>query len=102
MNTMRYIFPFLFVLILAATTISGCSAQKTPPAVPSAESVSSTTSLSGTFRATGTDGSKGVLSTSTGPVEVESLVVDLSTIDGETVTLTGKYSGDTLFVSEVE
>ncbi len=42
-----------------------------------------------------------LLQTSTGPVVVQSLEVDLSSYIGETVTVTGKYSGDELFVSEI-
>lgn len=102
MKAMRYTFSFILIVLISAVMVSGCNSKSTPASAPVSESTSPTTSLTGTFRASSSDGSKGVLSTSSGPVEVESLVVDLKTIDGETVTVTGKYSGDTLFVSQVE
>lgn len=36
------------------------------------------------------------------PIEIESYAVDLSAYVGQTVTVTGQYSGDTLFVGSVE
>jgi len=35
-------------------------------------------------------------------LEIDSYSVDLSTYDGKTVTVTGEYSGNTLFVGKVE
>lgn len=42
-----------------------------------------------------------ILQTSTGPVTLQSFDVDLSSYIGQEVTVTGKYSGDELFVSEI-
>lgn len=36
------------------------------------------------------------------PAEIESYAVDLNAYVGQTVTVTGQYSGDTLFVGKVE
>lgn len=36
------------------------------------------------------------------PQEIESYSVDLSQYSGQTVTVTGQYSGDTLFIGKVE
>lgn len=64
----------------------------------SLEEKSGFTTLTGTLVMSGATGQ---IQTSTGPVAVESLAVDLNEYNGQTITVTGKYSGDTLFVSEV-
>ncbi len=66
----------------------------------------SATEKSGTTTKTGKIGSSGGVFTlqeaGQTPKEIDSYVVDLSKYVGKTVTVTGQYSGDTLFVGAVK
>lgn len=59
-----------------------------------------TTSKMGTISS---DGSRFYLTEAgAAPQEIDSMMVDLSAYVGQTVTVSGQYSGDTLFVGSVE
>lgn len=101
--TIRFIL-LLILLLLSSTVFAACGATQPNPEVPVQQESQSLEGKSGFTTLTGTltmNGSTGQLQTSTGPVAVESLAVDLIDYNGLTVTVTGKYSGDTLFVSEI-
>lgn len=95
---------FIIAILFAVSTgfvLAGCQSNSSS-STPEVRQATPVSELSGTFTLSDPAGGKGVLKTSTGDVSVESLVVDLSAYDGQTVTFTGKFSGDTLFVSAAE
>lgn len=98
---MKYI--TFFIILGTSLFLAGCGAQT--PSTTGAESSPSPTADPGFTRLTGElqmNGETGILRTETGDVPVESLKVDLSQHNGRTVTVTGKYSGTTLFVSQIK
>lgn len=99
---MRHIYMLIILFTLSTGfLLAGCQSTS-PSSAPEIRQATPVSELSGTFTLSDPAGGKGVLTTSTGEVSVESLVVDLSAYDGQTVTFTGKFSGDTLFVSAAE
>jgi hypothetical protein len=98
---MKYSFVFaLFFTLCSGIVLASCQTQSSSP--PEVRQTTPVSTLSGIFVLNDATGAKGVLTTSTGDVLIESLIVDLSAYDGQSVTFTGKFSGDTLFVSAVE
>ncbi|MBU0576058.1 hypothetical protein KJ654_00140 [Patescibacteria group bacterium] len=71
-----------------------------PAAVPAAEQKRGDTSKTGMITQSGTTFFLNV--TGQQAEIIESYAVDLSAYVGQTVTVTGQYSGDTLFVGKVE
>ena len=83
------------------------STSKTPSAVtapvggtPSANQKSGTTTKTG--KLTGSAGKFYFSQNGETPQEIDSYSVDLSAYVNQTVTISGQYSGDTLFVGSVE
>jgi hypothetical protein len=74
--------------------------QPTATAQPAAGQKSGTTSKTGLLSTAG--GKFFITVTGQPPAEIDSYGVDLSAYVGQSVTVTGQYSGDTLFVSEVK
>jgi uncharacterized protein (UPF0333 family) len=107
----------LLVLIMAAILISGgafwfiSSAKKNSQAMPATTNSKNVanpgaTEKSGTTtkvgKITGSDGKFYLQEAGQIAKEIESYVVDLSVYVGQTVTVSGQYSGDTLFVGSVK
>jgi hypothetical protein len=92
------------VLVLTAGLLAGCvgspSSSVLPFATPTMQAKQGTTAKTGMITKTGTT----FLLTETGktPVEIDSYAVTLDQYVGKTVTVTGQYSGDTLFVGSVQ
>jgi PBP1b-binding outer membrane lipoprotein LpoB len=90
-------------ILLSAVFLSGCN-QPTPNTTttdtPAAEQKVGTTTKTGTI--TQTSGRFFLQEAGQQPEEIESYSVDLSGYVGQTVTVTGQFSGNTLFVGEVQ
>lgn len=93
---------FLTAIVLSAVVFAGCqpATTTTPSESPAAEQKSGFTTVTGTVKASGK--SSAIITTSSGAISVETYAVDFTQYDGQTVTATGKYSGDTLFISEIQ
>jgi hypothetical protein len=92
---------FCSVFLTGCATASPKSFPATTPTpTGSTTQKSGTTSLKGKIEVSG----KLVLlkSNNQGPVTLDSYSVDLKQYNGQTITVTGKYSGDTLYVSSVQ
>jgi len=94
----------LFVLLLSSALVfSGCTSTATP-SEELAPGVS--TEKSGDNELTGTivkNGDKYYIKPSGQPQqEVDSYNIDLSSFENQTVTITGQYSGTTLFAGKVD
>lgn len=93
----------LSFVLLSGVVFAGCIQQKpetttnTPP---------KTTEKVGDTTKTGTisfaDGRYFLAEAGQTPKEIDSYAVDLSAYVGQKVTVTGQYSGDTLFVGSIE
>lgn len=98
----QYWFLTFFVIFVVSFSLSGCLPQSsitTPSSNSSAETEKSgTTTLTGKLQATG---KTAVLTSGTTTTALESYSVDFTAFNGQTVTVEGKYSGDTLFVTSV-
>ncbi len=91
---------FFYLIIPAAVVLSGCTTTAQPaPTETTTTAKSGFTTISGTVQAQGA--SKALIKTGTGTIAVETYSVDFTQYNGQNVTATGKYSGDTLFISEV-
>lgn len=90
------------LVIISAVVFSGCQATTptTSETTAPAEQKSGFTTVTGMVQANGP--TKASIKTTTGTIQVETLSVDFTQYDGQTVTATGKYSGDTLFISEIQ
>lgn len=86
----------LSLLISASFLFGGCLIAK--PADITSESPNVT--LTGTIVQAGTKYS--LSAAGRAPIELDSRQVDLATYSGKTITVTGQYSGTTLFVSKIE
>jgi hypothetical protein len=99
---MKQTFVFLTILTCATLVLSACTKNATPSTVaspaPSAEK-SGVTILQGTLQV---QGKTAILKSGAKTVALESYDVSFAPYDGKAVTVTGKYSGDTLFVSEIK
>jgi hypothetical protein len=92
-------------LIAASIVFSGCSSStSSQSSAPSSDAT--TTQKSGDTTKTGKiteAGSKFFLQEAgKQPIEIDSYGIELKSYVGQTVTVTGQYSGDTLFVSMVK
>lgn len=104
---MKIVFPL--VVIVCAVVVSGCmpgsdnstsAPSQTEQSAPAANEKSGDTSKTGTIS---TSEGRYFLQESGGtPEEIESYAVELEEYVGQTVTVTGQYSGDTLFVGSVQ
>ncbi len=104
---MRYLLPAVF-FILVTLGFAGCTSRQLPAsqttqpasqeAMPGAK-VGKTTKTGVVSKANG----KYYLDVSHEPLlEIDSYSIDLSDYAGKTVTITGEYSGNTLFVGEIK
>lgn len=75
------------------------SPETTAQDTPAAAEKSGFTTLSGTIVL---GGATPLLKTATGTTALESYDIDLQPFNGQKVSVTGKYSGDTLFVSDIQ
>lgn len=94
----------LFILLVSSLILSGCAAtpssQTETQTSPSTESEKSGFTTQ-TGKLTVKTKSTALLQTTTGSVELESYEIDFTPYGGKTVSVTGKFSGDTLFASSV-
>lgn len=102
MKTSNYFVPTLVVLV-SATLLSACLAQSgntpTPSTAPNTSvEKSGTTTLKGTVQV---QGKTAVLISPTGNIPLESYELNFADYAGKSVTVEGKYSGDTLFVNTI-
>lgn len=99
---MKKLFFSLFLLTVTSFSLSACLPTAQQPtqveSVLDGEQKSGTTTLTGTLK---TQGKTTILSTGSTNVTLESYELNLSDYNGKTVTVEGKYSGDTLFVSKI-
>ncbi len=93
---------FLYLTVMIVMVLlSGCSSKAPANKVPTtAEQKSGFTTTTGTLRMRTKN--TGTLQASSGSIAIESYTVDFTAYDGKAVIVTGKYSGDTLFVSEIK
>lgn len=98
----------LTLILFSAVLFSACTDDKTTTDTiktnttdaPAADQKSGTTIRYGIITSVG--GKFFLTEVGQTPKEIESYAVNLSTYVGKTVTVTGQYSGDTLFVGSVE
>lgn len=90
----------LSALMLGACTLGTSSTTAEDASAGAAVQKQGDTTKSGTIRKRGT---VFMIETTPGMFEsIDSLAVDLSAYEGQLVTITGQYSGDTLFVGKIE
>jgi hypothetical protein len=93
---------FLLCITLCSLLIGGCGVSPTnqvaSPSPSSSTTKSGTTSVTGVLKVTG---KTAVLTSKQGAIGLDSYSVDFAQYDSQTVTVTGKYSGDTLYVSSI-
>lgn len=102
MKTSRFFLPTLIILV-SAVLLSACLAQSgstpTPSTAPNTGvEKSGVTTLHGTLQL---QGKSAVLISPTGNIPLESYELNFADYSGKTVTVEGKYSGDTLFVNTI-
>lgn len=99
----------LFAILLSSIVLfSGCIGGATVETdknsdinnVPAADQKSGDTTKTGTISSAG--GKYFLTEPGQPPREIESYSVSLADFVGQTVTVTGQYSGDTLFVGKIE
>lgn len=98
---------YFLVLVISGFVFTGCLGGSTPAEestidnnVPAADQKSGDTTKTGTISAAG--GKYFLSEPGQPPREIESYSVGLSEYVGKTVTVTGQYSGDTLFVGKIQ
>lgn len=100
-------------ILLGVALLSGCTILGQPVGESSAPKSSNTTKQApAANEKVGETSKTGTISSSNGayfitepgkqPETIDSYAVDLSAYVGQTVTITGQFSGDTLFVGEVK
>lgn len=95
-----------FVIVAVASVgLMACGATTDTTSTPSSDNTQlqekqGTTTLNGTVA--GSEGSYVLESPTSPPTQLESYDVDFSQYVGDRVTVKGQYSGNTLFVSEIE
>lgn len=97
---------YLSLIIASAGLFSACTASQ-----PSTTNTNNTNGVPAADQKSGDTTKTGTITTAAGkyflteagqtPKEVESYQVNLSEYVGQTVTVTGQYSGDTLFIGSV-
>jgi hypothetical protein len=108
-SSFRRYFVALGFLVAAAALFSACgsapSSQSASTSSPTVNSNTSATAKTGKTTKTGKItklGDKWYLSqTGQEPLEIDSYTLDLSAYQGQTALVTGEYSGNTLFVTEL-
>lgn len=93
----------LFIVFFFSGILSACIPSNTP-VQESTSTDQELTEKSGFTTLNGTISQQGnsfLLQTSSGPITLQSFELDLAEYVGQSVTVTGKYSGDELFVSEI-
>lgn len=96
----------LLIILLAGVVFSACTNSTTTPTdsgssqVPAADQKVGDTSKTGTISQSGSTFFINV--TGQEPEIIESYAVELTDYVGKNVTITGQYSGDTLFVGSIE
>ena len=97
----------LLIILFSAVLFSACTGDKKAETVktnttgaPAAEQKSGTTTKVGTITSAG--GKFFLTEAGQTPKEIESYSVNLGDYAGKTVTVTGQYSGDTLFVGSIK
>ncbi|HYD34852.1 MAG TPA: hypothetical protein VD999_02195 [Vitreimonas sp.] len=94
----------LGLMVMSSLVFSACTGTKsdsTSPTVPSeAAQKSGDTIITGKITQVGTQ--YFIQATGQQPEDIDSYGVDLSQYVGQTVTITGQYSGETLFVGKIE
>ncbi len=95
------------ILVISGFIFTGCLGSSAPVEesvidnnVPAADKKSGDTTKTGTISAAG--GKYFLSEPGQPPREIESYSVSLSEYVGKTVTVTGQYSGDTLFVGKIQ
>lgn len=96
---------FILPLLLVSTfLLAGCNQSPAPSSTssdtPAADQKVGTTTKTGTVTQVGER--YFIQESGKQPEEIESLSVDLSQYVGQTITVSGQFSGDTLFVGEVQ
>lgn len=99
---MTKIFTTLTLTLFLATGLAACSPaqQEATSNSPAADQKQGVTTKTGVISVSGNQ----VTLTPAGgvPEVIESYSIDFSAYDGQTVSVSGQYSGNTLFVSEVQ
>jgi hypothetical protein len=97
------------LVVSSALVVTACSGSSSAPAAtstnnsgsaPAADQKSGTTTKTGVL--TAANGSFFLQEPGDSPRVVESYTVELTEYVGQTVTVTGQYSGDTLFIGSIE
>jgi hypothetical protein len=100
---------YFLVLLVSSVVFTGCLGGSTPADtdqsaidnnVPAADQKSGDTTKTGTISSAG--GKYFLSEPGQPPREIESYSISLSEYVGKTVTVTGQYSGDTLFVGKIK
>jgi hypothetical protein len=106
-NMKKSTFFSLICIMGAAVFLTACGGRATAPEMgattidsPAANEKTGTTSKTGKVIRTGDKYYLEMMGKD--PLEIDSYTLDLSTYMGKTVTVTGQYSGNTLFIGQVE
>lgn len=93
------------VVLVAGVAFAGCGQQQNGTTTQAQQRATETEKVGDTTK-TGvisfTNGRYFLAETGQTPKEIDSYAVDLSAYVGKKVTVTGQYSGDTLFVGSIE
>jgi len=92
------------VLIVSGLVLAGCGPTSTPTSVksnaPAAEQKTGTTTKMGVISTQG--GKFFIQAAGKQPEEIDSYSIDLNAYVGQTVTVEGQFSGNTLFVGSLK
>ncbi len=98
---------YFLILLVSGFIFTGCLSSSAPTEqttidnnVPAADQKSGNTTKTGTISSAG--GKYFLSEPGQPPREIESYSISLSEYVGKTVTVTGQYSGDTLFVGKIQ
>lgn len=95
---------FAATVLVACTPLGSAPTNNSNPTETTTEADSELTEKSGFTTLSGTISDQGagfILRTGSETIVVQSLSYDLNEYVGQSVTVTGKYSGDELFISEL-
>lgn len=88
-------------MLISSALLMGCTnTSTTTPTSSGIEQKQGDTTIAGTL--TGGEGAFFIQVSGQQPQMVDSYSLDLSSYVGQTVTITGQYSGSTLFVGEIQ
>ncbi len=99
----------LTIVLMSVLVLTGCQAKTSLPATSTTQesfgaenagSKTGNTTKKGTV--TGQDGQYFLQVAGEQPIGIDSYAIDLDTYVGKTVTVTGQYSGNTLFVGNIQ